>query len=209
MIAPDLRILLVAAVRSPPLVPSHPAAGTPLRSRPAPDSRTGRCRTLPRNPTLGKTTVATRLPGPSHPAREWTTGGLSDTLTLLLLWSCPFDRGRHKQNPDRSNDRGFPFLRVALPYQSLRFASAMMTAFKPARVQNTSLLGDRLQHDDLVRRQKGEPFDLGLCDQDAVEWIHVDWWKQIHGHGVCGIGHGQFHINRSPATPGAAVAGRR
>ncbi len=64
---------------------------------------------------------------------------------LAVTVVVPFDRGRHKQNPDRSNDRGFPFLRAALPYQSLRFASAMMMTFKPANVQITSVSSDRLQ----------------------------------------------------------------
>ena len=54
---------------------------------------------------------------------------------LAFAVVVPFDRGRHKRNPDRSYDRGFHFLRVTLPYQSLRFALAMMTTFKPALVQ--------------------------------------------------------------------------
>ena len=43
--------------------------GTHPRSRPAPDSRNRRCRTSPRNQTLGKTTAATPLLWPSRPAR--------------------------------------------------------------------------------------------------------------------------------------------
>ena len=60
------------------------------------------------------------------PTREWTTANCRGTLTMCIDVAVLYDWGRHKQNPDRSNDRGFPFLRVALPYQSLRFASAMM-----------------------------------------------------------------------------------
>jgi hypothetical protein len=37
----------------------------------------------------------------------------------------------------------------ALPYQSLRFAPAMMTTITPVRVQKTSFLGDRLQFSGL------------------------------------------------------------
>jgi len=47
--------------------------------------------------------------------------------------------------------------------------------------------------DDFVRRQQRESFDLGLCDQDAIERILVDGRKQIHSHGVR-AGHGKFHI---------------
>ena len=46
---------------------------------------------------------------------------------------------------------------------------------------------------DFVHCQKRDPFDLGLCDQDAVKRILVDWRKQIHGYRV-GASHGQFHI---------------
>ena len=50
------------------LVISEALAGHP-RSRPAPDNRNRRCKTSPRNPTLGKTTAATPLLWPSRPAR--------------------------------------------------------------------------------------------------------------------------------------------
>ena len=46
---------------------------------------------------------------------------------------------------------------------------------------------------DFIRRQQREPFDLGLCHQDAVERVLVDWRKQIHRH-CMSTGHGQFHI---------------
>ena len=62
----------------------------------------------------------------THPTREWTTAHCRGTLTICIDVAVLYHWGRHKQNPDRSNDRGFPFFRVALPYQSLRFASAMM-----------------------------------------------------------------------------------
>ncbi len=44
-------------------------SGSHPRSRPAPGSSSRRCKTSPRNPTLDSTTLATPLPGPSHPSR--------------------------------------------------------------------------------------------------------------------------------------------
>ncbi len=87
----------------------------------------------------------TTSPAITPPTREWTTGPGRGTLTICIVVVVLFDWGRHKQNPDRSNDRGFPFLRSALPYQSLRFASAMMTTSTPATVQITSVFSDQLQ----------------------------------------------------------------
>ena len=46
---------------------------------------------------------------------------------------------------------------------------------------------------DFIRCQKRDPFDLGLCDQDAVKRILVDGRKQIHSYRV-GASHRQFHI---------------
>ena len=89
--------------------PVSSGGGTPLRSRPAPDSKTGRCRTPPRNPTLGKTTVATRLLGPSHPGREWTTAACRDTLTLLMLWSRPLTGAAINKTPIARTIGVFPF----------------------------------------------------------------------------------------------------
>ena len=83
----------------------------------------------------------TTSPAITPPTREWTTGPGRGTLTICIVVVVLFDWGRHKQNPDR----GFPFLRSALPYQSLRFASAMMTTSTPATVQITSVFSDQLQ----------------------------------------------------------------
>ena len=56
------------------------------------------------------------------------------TLTLLLLWLCPLTGAAINETPI-AHTIGVSLLRVTLPYQSLRSASAMMTTFKPALVQ--------------------------------------------------------------------------
>ena len=88
---------------------------------PQPDPRQNNCRNT------------TSLAIPPHAGVD--NGGRSCHSDFAFAVVVPFDRGRHKRNPDRSYDRGFPFLRVTLPYQSLRSASPMMTTFKPALVQ--------------------------------------------------------------------------
>jgi hypothetical protein len=59
-----------------------------------------------------------------------------------------FTSRRHNKNPDRFSDRGFSLLRFSpnpirnSPYQSLRFAAAMMMiTTKPALRQKTALSG--------------------------------------------------------------------
>ena len=37
-----------------------------------------------------------------------------------------------------------------------------------------------VSRDDFVHCQERDPFDLCLCDQDAVKRILVNWRKQIH-----------------------------
>ena len=66
-----------------------------------------------------------------------------------------------------------------------------MLAVEPAAQSERSQRPDRpwVARDDFVRCQKREPFDLGLCHQDAIERILVDWRKQIHRHRMS-TGHG-------------------
>ena len=66
-----------------------------------------------------------------------------------------------------------------------------MLAVEPAARSERSQRPDRpwVARDYFVRCQKREPFDLGLCHQDAIERILVDWRKQIHRN-CMSTGHG-------------------
>ncbi len=71
-----------------------------------------------------------------------------------MLWAGSLTRTAKNRNPNRVNDRGLPLSAPDLPYQSLRFASAIMTTIKPAPVQKVQfqVIADNFAV-MLVRRQ--------------------------------------------------------
>ena len=107
VIETSLPAVLVSSVGGPPLLPARfPPASVP-RSRPVSGSRNCRCKTPTRSPASGKSTAVTPLLWPSHPARVWNNGPLAWHAGYAVV--LPSNRGRHEENPDRCNDRGFPF----------------------------------------------------------------------------------------------------
>ena len=107
VIEPSLPALLVSLVGPPPLFPPcFLSAPVPAVAMP-PVAGTCRCKTPTRNPASGKTTAATPLLWPSHPARVWTTALLRGLLAMP--WSCPRTGAAIKKPPIVAAIGGFPF----------------------------------------------------------------------------------------------------